>query len=494
MPSGLHYHVNLEKGEVKEGLLLDTFDNELFSSGRLLLQVGRDLVLKDLRNGNFTEQKSSGDWSFIAELESGPVAIQLKKISRLRALIPVAAVKVRKETGLILDDEGKTRVRFKNLIFSVGKKTAGVGSTQHLRGYDQAHEDLKNWLTRLGAVRCHTATDLYAILGISVEYYTAKPVIQLNPETTVKKSATSIISTYLSVARRNENGVVADYDTEFLHDYRVSLRKVRSVLSLFSGAYGGGDVELLKNEFAKMMQKTNKLRDLDVYLLERERYFEMVPKTTHEGLEVLFEGFAKDRREEHKKVSAYITGKTYQSQIGRLEKLFGKAANFKNGENSKEDSCLFGCQLILKRYARVCKIARAIDKTTEDEVVHKLRIQCKKLRYLMEFFTPFFPEAEIKMLIKSLKQLQDNLGRFNDYSVQQQFLKNILTGNITHGGKGIKVAESIGALTAMLYRLQRKERGLVMKNFIFFDSPKIRASFNELFTIEESANEDYCLL
>lgn len=485
MPSGVRYNVNLEKGEAEEGLLLDTFDNELLLSGKILLQVGDRLWLQNLKSGLFAEQRAAAGWSFVTELEEGAVASQLDRVAKLRALIPVAAVVVRKDKGSILDDEGKTRVRFGNLVFIMGKKTAGIGITQPLRGYGKAHEDVEKWLLQLGGIPCSLATDLYNAIGVSDAFYSAKPVLQLSSKATVKKSAMTIINAFLGVSRRNEDGVVADYDTEFLHDYRVSLRKVRSVLSLFKGSFGEEDTNRLKSEFAELMQQTNKLRDLDVYLLDQKNYYSMVPTTTHAGLDELFAGLKKTRKAEHKKVVKYISAKKYLSQMEGLKKLFLKDENLGSGENSGKNGRVYGCQLILKRYKKVCKIARSIDKNTEDEVVHELRIHCKKLRYLMEFFTPFFPESEIKALVKSLKQLQDNLGRFNDYSVQQLFLKNILISEDYSSDKGLIVAESIGALTAMLYRLQCKERNLVMKNFRLFDSLEIRASFNELFNVEE---------
>jgi len=69
----------------------------------------------------------------------------------------------------------------------------------------------------------------------------------------------------MAIARQNEDGIKADYDTEFLHDYRVSLRKVRSVLSLFKG-----ENIALKQAFSDIMKGTNQLRDLDVYLLDKQ--------------------------------------------------------------------------------------------------------------------------------------------------------------------------------------------------------------------------------
>ena len=104
----------------------------------------------------------------------------------------------------------------------------------------------------------------------------------------------------------------------------------------------------------------------------------------------------------------------------------------------------------------------------------------------MEFFTPLFNRKRIKTLIKSLKILQDNLGRFNDYSVQQESLAVFLEQNPFKGADGIKVAESIGALTAMLNLLQKKERDQVMANFARFDSEETRSLFQKLFSIKET--------
>ena len=103
---------------------------------------------------------------------------------------------------------------------------------------------------------------------------------------------------------------MADYDTEFLHDYRVSLRKVRSVLSLFKGIFSPEDIARLKQDFAFLMQETNTLRDLDVYLLNKEQYFEMIPTGSHEGLAILFDYFVGEREKEQKRVARFFAAKT----------------------------------------------------------------------------------------------------------------------------------------------------------------------------------------
>lgn len=89
---------------------------------------------------------------------------------------------------------------------------------------------------------------------------------------------------------------------------------------------------------------------------------------------------------------------------------------------------------------------------------------------------------KIKGLIKALKLLQDNLGLFNDYSVQQDSLQAFL---LSHASKGRKqdlvVTKTVGALIAMLYQKQLQERARVISNFEIFDSPTIQQQFRELF-------------
>jgi len=495
IPSEPQYGLSLEKTEVWQGILLDTFDEKMLGSNNMLFQVGERLLCFDLQSGQLIEQASPETWSFSFDLPDGPVTSILKGISSLRAFLPVAKVELYLQHGTLLDDERKTRARLHHLTISRGGKTVGVGSAQYLRGYDQAHADLCQSLEKLGAVSRGDVGQVYEFLKIKREKYISKPVVRLNPDAPVKESAQTIINAFLKIARRNEKGIIADYDTEFLHDYRVGLRKVRSVLSLFKGVYSPEDTDRLKQDFASLMQKTNSLRDLDVYLLNKKQYFELVPEDTHEGLEILFHYFAGERRKEQKLVSQIIKNKTYLKEIDRLQKLFAEGAALIAGPKAEEKSIAFACRLVHKRYGKVCSIARGIDEKTEDEAIHQLRINCKKLRYLIEFFAPIFPENEIKTLIKSLKALQDNLGNFNDYSVQQTFLRQVLSEKMGgFGGTELKVAESVGALTAMLNRLQQKERRQVMKNFALFDNSETRATLAKLFNTKESVHENNRLL
>lgn len=476
------YKIHEEKGEKASGIVFDTFDNILLKKELLLLQLDSTLLVVNLKQGCFIEQEFSGDWRFAADLPTGPIADMLGYLSELRAFLPIASVKIRQDKGALLDDEGKTRARYSNLNLSQNGKSVCIGIVSSLRGYKKAYEDLIQLLSKCGYSSFENSGEIFDKLKIVRQSYISKPELALDAHAPANETASTIIREFIKIARANEPGVIADYDTEFLHDYRVSFRKVRSVLSLFKGVYEAEITQELKVEFASIMQSTNRLRDLDVYLMEKEHYFTMVPKPSLPGLNLLFDFFAKERKQELKKVRKSLGSTTYKKKVEGLQKQFKDAGALPAGSKGDLPSKVLASKLVLKRYNQVCRIAGTIDKHTEDEVVHELRISCKKLRYLMEFFTPLFQRDDIKTLIKTLKILQDNLGKFNDYSVQQEFLRQVLEEDIkSFKGNEMVLIEAIGALTAMLYNLQLKERKKVMKNFSRFNSKETSSLFKTLF-------------
>jgi len=256
------------------------------------------------------------------------------------------------------------------------------------------------------------------------------------------------------------------------------------VVSLFKGIYSDEQTLTLKKTFSDLMSPTGRLRDLDVYLLDRKNYFGLLPKSLHDGLTIMFNLFEIERNKQLKLISKHLKSSAYNKSISRLHALFSGSDDLQPGANAGHSAFIYARELIWKRYRKVCKIARAINPDTPDSEVHELRIHCKKLRYLMEFFSPMFPLNEIKNLIKALKRLQDNLGLFNDYSVQQESLQEFI---LTHASKGrkqdISVAKSVGALIAMLYQKQLEERAKVISNFQIFDSLTTQQQFQKLFNI-----------
>jgi len=133
---------------------------------------------------------------------------------------------------------------------------------------------------------------------------------------------------------------------------------------------------------------------------------------------------------------------------------------------------------IKKRLQRILKDGAAIGPQSPDDALHRLRIQGKKLRYLLEFYCSLFPKSKINPLVKSLKRLQDNLGSFNDLSVQQLMLGRYEESLV--GGeqkKAIKVAAALGGLITHLHEEQKSVRQEFEQRFEQFITAENRKLF-----------------
>lgn len=472
-----------DDGETSPFELLDCFDQSIRKSGRVLVRVNETLQLLQ-GDGVVLAQQCNKQAGLVSALADGQVKRALTVVSPLRSLLVVGRGKLHYCRMVAVDDDHKTHVRahFQRFQVEGGDRQITLVTLQALRGYDSAYEALRLHIANLNVESVADIASMYTRLIADYEEYDPKPKITISRDELAFQAANDIVSTYIGVARLNEQGMISDSDTEFLHDYRVSLRKVRSVISLFKGVYEENQTLKLKQSFSALMAPTGRLRDLDVYFMEHDQYYDLLPESLHDGLDIMFDLFAKERNNQHKSMIKRLKSSAYTESINEMATLFSSSTGLQQGPNADRSAWDYACELIWKRYRKVCKIARAIDNNTEDEEVHELRIHCKKLRYLMEFFSPLFSNKKIKSLIKPLKTLQDNLGLFNDYSVQQVSMQEFLTNHVSRGREqDLTVAKSVGAIIAILHQQQLAERALVVSNFAVFDSEDIRQQFRQLF-------------
>ncbi len=462
--------------------LLDCYDQSLRAEERLLIEVNGGVQLLQ-GDGEALAQACTGKGKFVQDLPAGPVKAAVKGFPKLRALMSVGSGLIETGSFAMLDDLQKTQVRGSVVTLSTDEGQATLLTVQPMRGYDRAYHAV---CAALGGMAASGFEAVFSNLFPGATPYDAKPEVILGKQEPSIEVAADIIRTYLAVARQNEAGVIADIDTEFLHDYRVSLRRVRSVLSLFKGVFSPEQTKVLKREFSDLMAPTGRVRDLDVYLLEKDIYFSLIPRNLHQGAEAMFAQFAKERTRALTALSRRFHSAAYGKKMDDLAALFADAKGLEPGPNGDRGAYGYACALIWKRYRKVCKLARGITSETPDQVVHDLRIDCKKLRYLMEFFGPLFDKGDFKTLIKPLKKLQDSLGLFNDYSVQQEALLDfVATQSNAQGRANAQLAMSVGGLIAVLDQRQKAERDRVIASFQHFDSPDIQNLFRTLFHHKE---------
>jgi len=205
-----------------------------------------------------------------------------------------------------------------------------------------------------------------------------------------------------------------------------------------------------------------------------------MPGPISTGLAPFFEYLARRRRHARSQVVAGLQSDRFIEMLAWW-RSFADGIDGEAGTESAEAGANpigpLASRIIGKRYRRVMAAGKRIRPDSPDERLHGLRIECKKLRYLMEFFLSLFPLAQMKMLVKHLKRLQENLGEFNDLCVQQA----VLTRFVTARPRDRACVLAVGVLLGRLYSRQQQVRAQFSQAFRAFSDAEVSACFKELF-------------
>jgi len=470
----------------------DTFDWRLFNNCLSLFVSANEYSLRSLQDDAIvgtTQWKSKDPPKFWWDFQQAFFREKLKKVMDIRALIPRGGVEKETQTLCILDDLEKTVLRLRMEKIQVANALQetpliNLVTLEPVRGYKKYQDDISQFLSNLGKKR--EAIKIFSMVlsaaGEQAGDYSSKLHIKLQSGMSAKQATVIILKRLLELMRQNEPGIKTDIDTEFLHDYRVAVRRTRSALTQIKRIFPDEIVRRFKKDFAAVGKSTNQLRDLDVYLLNKERFKAMLPEEQRPKLEPLFQFLEAERKKQHHEFVQALKGTFYNEMLTQWQTLLNTTeSGEEKAKNANKSVVGLARKFICKQYQQVMNLGNVIDDSTPDEEFHKLRIECKKLRYLLEFYAALFPQKEMAFLIKQLKSLQDNLGEFNDLCVQQPELKKFMDRVIPSHNESIATAVAIGGLIANLYHRQQQVRMAFSQKFQEFSQQENAKLYQKLF-------------
>jgi CHAD domain-containing protein len=219
-----------------------------------------------------------------------------------------------------------------------------------------------------------------------------------------------------------------------------------------------------------------------VYLLDEQRYRAMLPAFLRDDIEPLFELLRQKRVKALQAVIKGLNSEKYSQILEDWERFLNEpSSDSATAPNAGRPVIDLARERIFKRYRRIVKSGKRILTNSEDEMLHALRIECKKLRYLLEFFASLFPAKETNQLIGQLKKLQTNLGDFNDLCVQQAYLLDIATELPADCDDSRRTLLAVGSLVGTLDVEKSRVKEAFAQTFTGFASRANRQLFKALF-------------
>jgi CHAD domain-containing protein len=242
------------------------------------------------------------------------------------------------------------------------------------------------------------------------------------------RAAAAVLSGLLEVIEANLDGALGGSDPEALHDLRVSVRRSRSVQRELRRVFPSQEMRAFRRGFRWLQRATGQARDLDVQLGELASLRAVVPEALHADLDLLHERLVTTRQRAREEMACALRSKRAHTLLSDWRTFLDGLAE-SSGRKGSTASQPIG-QLAGKRirvvYRRMAKRGRRIGPGTPSERYHDLRKQGKELRYLLELFgTPLYPEETVAPMIKTLKGLQDVLGRHQDREAQIAALDDV---------------------------------------------------------------------
>jgi CHAD domain-containing protein len=248
----------------------------------------------------------------------------------------------------------------------------------------------------------------------------------------------------------------------------VAVRRTRSLQRQLAAELPG-ELARFRAEFRRLQQVTGGARDLDVYVLE----FDAFRATAGPDLDPLRALLEQQRRREHARM-----GRALRS--ARTRRLLADWKAFLAGlEGGRPIGDVAG-ERIGKVYRRMVKAGRAIDDSSPSDALHDLRKQGKELRYLLEFFAGLYPDTVVRPMVKTLKALQDTLGRFQDREVQADTLR-AMREDVVGVDDGAAALMAMGLLVEHLGRDQAAARAEFAERFAAFAGKGQRALVRKTF-------------
>jgi CHAD domain-containing protein len=489
--------VAVEDGEVREvdRTFYDTFDGLLREEGLTLSHEDGRLVLLDTASGSeravLPTPPPTGPLT-PATLIPGPLRDALSEVCGVRALLALVHVHSRVRAMRVLDDERKTVVRVKleepALIAANGTDTSLRPRVRlaAVRGYDKELSLVTDRLERELAFKAADQSlvdEAVRAAGGVPGGIQSKITVALRRGQRSDEAAAAVLRRLLEVIEANVDGAVADIDTEFLHDLRVSVRRSRAVQRELKRVFPPDRLARFRAEFKWLQQATGDARDLDVYVLEFDEYQAMVAEEIRPDLDPL-RGLLRARRlKAHGQMAKALRSErttTLLSAWGAfLERLVSLPA-YDRPDAARTIEAVAG-ERIRKVYRRMVKMGRAIDESSRAEDYHELRKKGKELRYLLELFgAPLYAEEVVKPMIKTLKSLQDVLGRHQDREVQVDTVR-ALRDEVARLPDGPRALMAMGVLVERLAEDEQAARAAFAERFAVFASKSQRQLVRETF-------------
>jgi triphosphatase len=231
--------------------------------------------------------------------------------------------------------------------------------------------------------------------------------VEIGREMDVGQVFVRIVHECLRHFQLNEPLIVEQRDPGALHQARVAVRRLRSAFTFFAPAIRKGSLRPLRKELRAFVGPFGDARNLDVFLAAHRREL---------------------NTSDCRKVMA-ARARAYDRVIEKLKAQSSRELHLRLVEwTASGDWQKRAASTPIERFAagrvnaawRKVKRHRSSLRNLDEQHLHRLRINVKKLRYTVDFLAPLYAKKQVRKFAAALEEVQECLGLIHDEAIGRQ--------------------------------------------------------------------------
>ena len=212
------------------------------------------------------------------------------------------------------------------------------------------------------------------------------------------------------------------FDPEAIHDLRVSSRRLREGLSLFSDCFRKRRFAPIRKELKGLTDMLGAIRNCDEALLFFSPLAEKCDSSASKTVLTIVATLLEQRVVEQRNLKRELKKIDPGSLLGRIDATCSNPRIFKSAADmlfQPVATCILQAVAVREKTILELLPEALVEENVADQ--HRLRVAVKRFRYRMEFLAPF-AGSNYKTVYSTVKEYQEILGHMHDLDVFSDLL------------------------------------------------------------------------
>lgn len=253
----------------------------------------------------------------------------------------------------------------------------------------------------------------------------------------------------------NTRGAILDLHPEYVHDVRVSTRRLRWAFRLLKKYVGKDVASEIRSELKWIADILGAVRDCDVFIEWLKNSCENI-NVNEAVITTVTKRIHTQRGPIQKKLRDALQSSRYTELLETLQRFHIDEGNVENSFSLATPVCIASEDRIAHICGKVKKYKKKSPHKMELDELHSLRKKFKRIRYTCELFITCFGKKGVKLIDVS-REMQDILGELNDARVAKNRLNELINNFSADATAQPDIFVALGSLhTAQSTRIEKQ--------------------------------------